>query len=62
MNYKWVILSKLGHFEYFELNTLSCRVFRWLFEYHKIIEIGQVELELSIKVYMPSYQVESPYH
>ena len=46
MNYKWVILSKLGHFKHFELKTLFYRVFYGLSEYQKNIEIGQIKLKL----------------
>ncbi len=37
MNYKWVILSKLGHFEKIELKMPSDRSFSELSEYLKII-------------------------
>ncbi len=46
MNYKWVKLLKLDNFKYFELNTYFYRVFCELSENHKIIEMGQPELEL----------------
>ncbi len=39
-------LVKSSHFEHFELNTSSYRVFCGLSEYHKIIEIKWTELEL----------------
>ncbi len=56
MNYKWVILSKSDQFKNFELNTLFYRVFCGLSENHKIIEIGQAELELyGFKVSMLLY-------
>ena len=45
-NYKWVILSKLGHFKHFELKTLFYRVFYGLSKYQKNIEIGQIKLKL----------------
>ena len=46
MNYKWVILSKFGCFENFELNKPSCRVFCGLSEYLKIIQIRCTEHKL----------------
>ena len=46
MDYKWVKLSKSVYFENFELKTYVFRIFCRLSEYHKIIEIGQTELEL----------------
>ena len=36
MDYKWVILSKLGNFEKIELNIPSDRVFCGLSEYQKL--------------------------
>ena len=46
MDYKWVILSKLGRFKHYELNTKSYRVFNGLSEYCKIIELRQIKLKL----------------
>ncbi len=46
MGYKWVKLSKSGHFLTVGLNMPSYRVFSVLSEYHKIIEFGSTELKL----------------
>ena len=46
MDYKWAILSKLGRFKNFKLNSSSYRIFYGLSEKHKIIEIGSSELKL----------------
>ncbi len=46
MDYKWVKLSKLGHFKTCELSTSSCRVFDRLSDHYKIIEIEQAKLKL----------------
>ncbi len=44
--YKWVKRPKLGCFNIFELNTLSCRVFYGLSDNHKIIEFGSPKQKL----------------
>ncbi len=44
MDYKWVILSKSGCFYYFEINIIFYRVFHWLSEYRKIVEIDVTDL------------------
>ena len=44
--YKWMILSKSGHFENIELNIPPNRVFCGLSEYLKIICIGWIEHKL----------------
>ncbi len=46
MNYKWVKLLKLGHFENVELKMVSDRVFSVLSENHKTIQIRLTELKL----------------
>ncbi len=46
MDYKWVILWKLGRFKFFNSNTSSYRVFHGLSEDHKIIEFEQEKLIL----------------
>ncbi len=53
MDYKWVILPKLGHFETFKLNIPSDRVFCELSEHKKNIRTGWAEQKLwPFKVYM----------
>ncbi len=46
MDYKWLILSKLGHFELFKLKTSTDRVFSRLSENLIFIEIERPELKL----------------
>ncbi len=46
MDYKWVKLSKFGHFEKFELNIPSDRVFSGLSENHNYSQFGPTKLTL----------------
>ncbi len=46
IDYKWVILSNLGCFKNFKLNTSFCRVFYGLSENYKIIKIEQLKFNL----------------
>ncbi len=46
MDYRWVILSKLGHFQNLNKDILIERASCKLSEFYEIIEIRQTEMEL----------------